>query len=356
MDDTEKNKIFDRMFEISLKVDPGHIPSPRTINENLGQCHIYLEEINKAYIKVIKEMSILQRHLNNRQTDFEIKLDSFISTNDEIIALPSSRDREAKAKTMLKSEIVEIKQLENEIEDLEKLIKVISMRHKDMARANMDIRIQSRLMESEIKLNGMSSPSDNASKDLLQDNHIWDGAITEVKELNTIDPTDSNAIDDLISTTIDNETLLATSEDPKDVIKKQPSPVLVEEINDSENTEEIDEPDIISEASQFNTNLTPEEETNLKKFSQDMIKGAPVFFDVEDSKLEINPLEKEFVQMDKASTEDTEDFLKEMKPWNEASTKSLINVEQSLSEIEVKTEELPKSENAFLDDLLKQFN
>jgi predicted nucleic acid-binding Zn-ribbon protein len=181
MDDTEKNKIFDRMFEISLKVDPGHIPSPRTINENLGQCHIYLEEINKAYIKVIKEMSILQRHLNNRQTDFEIKLDSFISTNDEIIALPSSRDREAKAKTMLKSEIVEIKQLENEIEDLEKLIKVISMRHKDMARANMDIRIQSRLMESEIKLNGMSSPSDNASKDLLQDNHIWDGAITEVK-------------------------------------------------------------------------------------------------------------------------------------------------------------------------------
>jgi len=211
-------------------------------------------------------------------------------------------------------------------------------------------------MESEIKLNGMSSPSDNASKDLLQDNHIWDGAITEVKELNIIDPTDSNAIDDLISTTIDNETLLATSEDPKDVIKKQPSPVLVEEINDSENTEEIDEPDIISEASQFNTNLTPEEETNLKKFSQDMIKGAPVFFDVEDSKLEINPLEKEFVQMDKASTEDTEDFLKEMNPWNETSIKSLINVEQSLSEIEVKTEELPKSENAFLDDLLKQFN
>jgi len=224
-----------------------------------------------------------------------------------------------------------------------------------MARANMDIRIQSRLMESEIKLNGMSSPSDNASKDLLQDNHIWDGAITEVKELNTIDPTDSNAIDDLISTTIDNENLLTASEDPKDVIKEQSSP-LVEEINDSENIEEIDEPDIISEASQFNTNLTPEEETNLKKFSQDMIKGAPVFFDVEDSKLEINPLEKEFVQMDKASTEDTEDFLKEMKPWNEASTKSLINVEQSLSEIEVKTEELPKSENAFLDDLLKQFN
>jgi hypothetical protein len=265
MNDTEKTKIYDRMFDISLKVDPNHIPSPRMINENIGRCHIFMEEISKTYIQITQAISHTQRRLNNKTTDYEIKLDSLLATDEEILALPSSRDREARARTLLKNEILEIKDIQFEVNDLERLLKIVLLRQKDMTRANSDAKAQSKLLDSEIKLNGTIVP-ESLSREIEEKNRIFEEpVVSKITEQSIMDPTEPITAEDLVTkrVIITDEMRQTRKEICDSLFKNEPLPTESEmsaikaewqknsveietEIEDGP-TEDIDEPDIISE-------------------------------------------------------------------------------------------------------------
>jgi hypothetical protein len=195
MDFEEIKKIYNKLEEISVKIEPKTIPNPRYISEKIGQIHVCIEEVEKYYIKVSMEMSVLQRALNNAEAGYYIARDELISSNPEISALPSAQSREARANSMLKDQLDDIKNYKNQLSDLEKIFNTIVLKSKNLNRLNGDIRIQLRLMESQIKL-GAGNVGDPVEKNLMNELKntalgidILEGADSRSEETSTVDPT-----------------------------------------------------------------------------------------------------------------------------------------------------------------------
>jgi hypothetical protein len=118
-----------------------------------------------------------------------------LSTDPDITSLPSSKDREARANTRLKVQVGEIKEYKNQLSDLEKVFNAINVKLKNLNRLNMDIKVQLRLMESQIKLGG-SGYDDPVTKNLMDElkntalgKDIWEDIETKSEETSTVDPT-----------------------------------------------------------------------------------------------------------------------------------------------------------------------
>jgi len=166
MDTDKKNEIYDRLLAIHLRIDLQSIPNPGYINEKIWECHNYIDEIEKFNIAVSKEISVLQQALNNTQANYDMKKENLI-LSDEIMKLPSIKDREAKANNLLRSLIEEIKEYQNELTDLNNLLKVTNLKIKNLNRANSDIKILLRLLEAQIRMSGPGI--DKANKSLLEE-------------------------------------------------------------------------------------------------------------------------------------------------------------------------------------------
>jgi len=202
MKDQEKNSIYDRLFSMMITIETKNIPDPRYISEKIGECHISIEEVEKFYIHVSKELSVLRRALNNSESAFEQAKDKLLSSDPEILAVAHARDREARANTCLKNEINEIKNYKNEVEDLEGLLGVINVKLRNLARLNMDIKAQLRLMESQIKL-GSLPITDDSVKNLMAElskSDLFQNAQTKIEESVAQDPTQPLDINSLLPT------------------------------------------------------------------------------------------------------------------------------------------------------------
>jgi len=190
----EIKNIYDRLEIISVKIEPRTIPNPRYISEKLGECHVCIEEVERFFIKVSRDLSVLTRALNNAEVRYQALKDELIATDPVIITLPSSKDREAHANTRLKDQLDEIRNYKNQIFDLEQLHATILMKLKTLGRANSDIKTQLRLMESQIKL-GSGSIDDATTKSLMDEikktvlgADVWEGTESKSEETKTVDP------------------------------------------------------------------------------------------------------------------------------------------------------------------------
>jgi len=211
MDILTKNKIYDRLLAIRVNIETSGIPGPNYINAKIGECHVYIDETEKFSIRVSKEISVMQRAYNNSTARYETAREDLITKDEEIKTLPSIRDREAKANSLLKAEIDEIKTSQNELSDLNNLLKAISLKLKNLGRTNSDIKTQLRVMESQIKL-GTPPESDAVAKSLaeeLRKSNFGEDSFadveTSVKETEIVDPSEPLDIDNLLKDDEDSE-------------------------------------------------------------------------------------------------------------------------------------------------------
>jgi hypothetical protein len=207
----EKEQIYNRLSEISLSIESKNIPDIRYINEKIWKCHILIEEVEKFYITINREISVTQRALNDEMAAYENSRDTLISTDMEIKALPSQKDRESHANMKLKDELHSIKKLKNECVDLENLQKVINLKLKNLTRLNTDIKIQLKLMDSQMRL-GQPDINNSATKSLMEEmaksklnEDVFKNADTEVEEQTIIDPTSPIDMDELLGNTVNDE-------------------------------------------------------------------------------------------------------------------------------------------------------
>jgi hypothetical protein len=196
-------KIYARLEEISVKIEPKSIPNPSYISEKIGQCHICIEEVEKFFIQVSRELSVYQRAMNNAEAAYIMARDELLSTDAEIISLPSSKDREARANNRLKSQLFQIRDYKSQLSDLERVFNAINVKLKNLDRQNRDIKVQLRLMESQIKL-GSGNINDPVTKNLMDElkntamgKDMWEEAETKMEETKTMDPTKPIDIDSL---------------------------------------------------------------------------------------------------------------------------------------------------------------
>jgi len=106
--------------------------------------------------------------LNNATANYEVLRQDLIIGNADIKDLPSIKDREAKADSLLKDNLSRIREYKNEVTDLQNLLKVINLKIRNLNRVNNDIKLQMRIMESQLKM-GSSIGDDAAARSLIQE-------------------------------------------------------------------------------------------------------------------------------------------------------------------------------------------
>jgi len=198
----DKSKIFDRLLEIKVKVDIPDIPTPQYINEKIWEFHRYIEEIESFYIKVSKEISVLQQALNNSQAEYEAKKETLL-LKDDIQIMPAFGDREAKANSLLRLETEKIKSYHNELVDLNNLLKAINLKNKNLNRASGDIKTSVRVLESQLKMSsgqGMSSTLRGLNEEMSKaiTANVFDDAGTKEDQAQVVDPTSKINVEDLL--------------------------------------------------------------------------------------------------------------------------------------------------------------
>lgn len=206
MDIKHINKIYDRLLSIKLVIESQSFPNPQYINDKISECHAYIDETERYSIQTTKEISVLQQALNNTLADYEAKKEDLLINDESIQSLPNIKDREAKANSLLKEESRQIKIYENNLNELNNLLKAISLKIRNLNRVSVDIRVMVRILESQVKL-GMAPASDPVMKDFIEemnktetDTDTFQDVESEVIEEEIIDPTSDLDIDDLLET------------------------------------------------------------------------------------------------------------------------------------------------------------
>jgi hypothetical protein len=140
---------------------------------------------------------------------FEHERDTIISQAD-ISSLPSLKDREARANTILKAQKNEIKECQNNTKDLEYLQKAINLKLKNLSRLNTDIKIQAKLMDNQVKLNtpfngdyAARSLADELSKSTFGKD-IFENMDTMAEEFAIEDPSKELDINKILNTNDEN--------------------------------------------------------------------------------------------------------------------------------------------------------
>jgi len=211
MEQNDKIAMYDRLYAISINFEADPVPNPTYLHGAIVKCHQYIEETERYHIQVTREMSIVQRALNNTQAEYQTKKDKLI---DEMFAsktsgefLPNIKDREARANQNLKEELHRIQEYENELSDLNSLLRITTLKMRNLNQANQDIRSQIKLLESQLKLNAlprtdqvMSNFVSELHKSTIGEDSFMDSASTTVEE-NVVDPSAALDVDSLLNTT-----------------------------------------------------------------------------------------------------------------------------------------------------------
>jgi len=211
MEEKYRNKIYDRLLSMKVDIEMKSFPHPQYINEKIGQCHVYIDEVERYSIETSKEISIKQQAVNNAEADYDTKKEELLINNDDIKKLPNIRDREAKANSMLKEELKSIRGYINDLTDLNNLLKSINLKIKNLNRTNADIKMMVRVMESQIKL-GIAPDTDKVTQSLIQEmdkginnSDSFEDVEVEESEEDVIDPTEDLDINELLNSDSDNE-------------------------------------------------------------------------------------------------------------------------------------------------------
>jgi hypothetical protein len=242
MDAAKKNTVYDRLLGIRMKIDLSQISGPAYINEKIWECHSYIEETERFSIEISKEMSAVQQALNNAQSSYETQKETLLVQNEEIKSLPNIRDREARANQCLKKELDAIRNYQNELNDLNNLLKATNLKIKNLNRVNADIKIQLRVIEAQLKL-APGAGMDSAAKSLLEElnksvigKDTFEGVVTREEENMIADPSAPLDVNNLLKESIPENlvepstpTGIETEEEEEEEVEEEPWQVQEEE-------------------------------------------------------------------------------------------------------------------------------
>ena len=151
MKEEKVDKIFTRCEEINVELDPNPIQrGPNYLNKMVAECRNHTTEIQEYKREVIQKKLKVERKLNRKKTEHELKFNDLMANDERVVERSSKSDREAKANDILEDLNSEIKELESELTDLKHVESIIESKLRELRDVNRDIRLQKRLIEDEI--------------------------------------------------------------------------------------------------------------------------------------------------------------------------------------------------------------
>lgn len=203
MEDIKKNFIYERLLGMSFSIDLKSITSPTYINERIWQCHNFIEEVERYSIELSQESSVIQQAVNNSQAEYDTAKETLL-VSDDIKNLPSIKDREAKCNQLLKKELNQIRNYQNGLMAINNLLKATNLKIKNLNRANSDIKVQVRILETQLRING-GQGSDKVTRGLIEEmtrssigEDSFKEAVTEEIHQEIVDPSIALNVGDLL--------------------------------------------------------------------------------------------------------------------------------------------------------------
>lgn len=141
------------MPEIVLDADP-LAAGPSRMNNKKAQIRNQLSRCTALELQVLQDRGWFQRELTREQAKYDIAYTDLLANNPHVRAGRSTADREAAARVILVESVRNIKELELAVEDLERLLKVINTKQRDLRNLQIQLKDQLRICEHELNIDG----------------------------------------------------------------------------------------------------------------------------------------------------------------------------------------------------------
>lgn len=151
MDESRIDEIFEFIENIHIDLDYDPIAKgPKHLNKKIAECRNYGSRVQRAKREVLRHKRKLERKLNRKESEHELKMNQLLTNNDKVRSQSSKADRRAAANAMMADLNEEIQTLKLQLTDLEHVEEVIDSKLRELKDVNRDLRTQKRLIEDEI--------------------------------------------------------------------------------------------------------------------------------------------------------------------------------------------------------------
>lgn len=145
------SEIYERLGKLSLDLplDPLGM-GPEFLREQISICRNYLNEASVYLQEVLQETSYIRMRLNAKETQYKIRSNQILTQDRTVMALPSIADRLAKIDVILLDEKREIFVLQQELDSLSGVEKVVTFRKRELDNTMSAIRLQRSLLKDQV--------------------------------------------------------------------------------------------------------------------------------------------------------------------------------------------------------------
>ncbi len=146
------NQIYEELskYSIELAEDPTTM-GPQYIVRMTSECRNFLNSVTRILLEIHRDRQNTANRLGRLRGVFAIKSDDLLASNADVIRRPNIRDREAAIKVILKEDVAEIVEAEEDLRNLDAIATAVKLCHAELVRTDGQIRTQRSAIQDEIK-------------------------------------------------------------------------------------------------------------------------------------------------------------------------------------------------------------
>ena len=163
-DTSHIDNIYEEVSAMSVDLDYDPIRyGPKRVTGKVATAKKLVSRCTEIEIALSRDLNNLNRRLRAAQADLELALQELLTTDPEVRAGRSVKDREAIATMKLRDESTLVRQVEQACEEVKSAILVVKTQKADLKDTQSRLRDQIRLIHEEISLGSMwgSAPAPN---------------------------------------------------------------------------------------------------------------------------------------------------------------------------------------------------
>jgi hypothetical protein len=161
--------VLEKIPSYVVELDVNSVLGVGYLREQLCKCRDYLNDISLNMQHAKRRLFYVNKQLLSCETQYRINLESLIATDDRVRKGTSYKDRVAICNQILHDQMIEIDELTASIRDINALIDVLKLKHRELDDVRSDIATSKQLLQTEVKLSGLGeTPNSEDSKDILE--------------------------------------------------------------------------------------------------------------------------------------------------------------------------------------------
>lgn len=161
-------KVYADLLKIKVDLEFQPIPDPSYIQTKLIECSVCQDVLEKIFLDATQELSEKDCLFRTEQYNVECKKRDMLTNNDKIKKIPTGKEREAAADSLLENEQRKMLSLENDVNTLRDVLGAIKLIQVNVNRKSNDLKMMVRLMEQQVGRLGIGMKNDPGMSEMAQ--------------------------------------------------------------------------------------------------------------------------------------------------------------------------------------------